>query len=217
MLLRVRFAGVKLRALALVWLLACHHDAPPAQEPGEKAPLPPASGTPIGFLIDGAGELRLRDEQVAKLRDIDTGLATELDAIDTRLRAANKSQDQGSASPQGGRMHMHGGGMGRNGMGGRQRTGGQGSGSGAHTAAIANGLGDQRAADVKEALRRAFEVLDADQREGAKKILSDHDIDVDDDTAAVAVPAGPPPMLPPPSGNRPQPMPTGADGEPGEP
>ncbi|HTR53292.1 MAG TPA: hypothetical protein VMJ10_21500 [Kofleriaceae bacterium] len=204
------------RALAFACLLACHHDAPPAQEPTDKPPLPSASGTPIGFLIDGAGELRLRDDQVVKLRDIDTSLATELDALDTRLRAANKPQDQGSGSQQGGRVHMHGGGMGRNGMGGRNRTTGQGSGSGSHTAALANGLSDQRAADVKEALHRAFEVLDADQREGAKKILSDHDIDVDDDTAAAAMPAGPPPTLPPPGGNQPQQMPTGADGEPGE-
>jgi hypothetical protein len=215
---------MRLRVLVLSLVLAaCHHDTP-AQDPSDKPPLPSASGTPIGFLIDGAGDLHLRDDQVAKLRDIDTGLSAELDGLDSRLRAANKPHDQGSNAQGGGGggMHMRGGGMGRNGMGGRNRTaGGQGSGSDAHHAAITNGLSDQRAADVKEALHRAFEVLDPDQRDGAKKILSDHDIDVDDDTAgaASAAPTGPPPALPSPNGSSQPPpqLPAGADGEPGEP
>ncbi|HEY1555460.1 MAG TPA: hypothetical protein VGF94_11565 [Kofleriaceae bacterium] len=171
-------------------LAACHSDTPP-QAPADKAPLPSSSGTPIGFLIDGAGALHLRDDQVAKLRDIDTGLSGELEGLDSKLRAANKPGDQGSAS--GGRgVHMRGGGMGRNGMGGRGRGAApQGSGNDAHRAVVANGLSDQRAADVERALHSAFGVLDPDQRDGAKQLLTDHDIDYDDGDDAA--PAAPPP------------------------
>ncbi|HEX7703813.1 MAG TPA: hypothetical protein VF403_23895, partial [Kofleriaceae bacterium] len=76
-----------MRRLILALLIvvgACHHDPAPAApaDPTDKPPLPPASGTPIGYLIDDAGELKLSDDQVAKLRDIDTSLAADLEKID---------------------------------------------------------------------------------------------------------------------------------------
>ena len=45
----------------------CHHDPVPAHpQPGELPPLPPASGTPIGYLIDSATDLKLRDDQLKR-------------------------------------------------------------------------------------------------------------------------------------------------------
>ena len=183
---------------------ACHHDPAPAApaDPSDKPPLPPASGTPIGFLIDGAGELKLRDDQVAKLREIDTSLAARLEVIDSQTRAANKpAEEAANPAPSGGR---HGGGrhggMGGGGMGGpaggtsggHHKRGGAGSGSGAPSNAAAAGkLSDERTADVKDALERAFAILDPAQQVGAKKVLTDHDVDVD-------IQVGPP-ALPPPS------------------
>jgi len=78
---------------------ACHHDAPPPAEPAGTPPLPPASGTPIGYLIDDARELKLDDNQVTKLRDIDTGLAAQLEVIDAQTRAATAPADDSSATP----------------------------------------------------------------------------------------------------------------------
>src|SRR5579862_9616528 len=80
-----------MRWLALLVVAACsHHDAPAPVEPAGTTPLPPASGTPIGYLIDDASELHLTDDQVTKLRDIDTSLAAELEVIDSQVRQANR-------------------------------------------------------------------------------------------------------------------------------
>lgn len=195
--------------LFLMFAAACHHDPAPATpaDPSDKPPLPPASGTPIGFLIDGAGDLHLRDDQVAKLREIDTSLAAQLEVIDSQTRAANKpAEEAASPAPSGGRhgggRHggMGGGGMGGGGMGGspsgggghHKRGGGAGSGSGAPSnAAMVSRLVDERTADVKDALERAFALLDPAQQVGAKKVLTDHDVDVDINVG--------PPALPPPS------------------
>jgi hypothetical protein len=175
------------RRLILVLLIvvgACHHDPAPAApaDPTDKPPLPPASGTPIGYLIDDAGELRLSDDQVAKLRDIDTSLAADLEKIDAATRSANRpaDSDQAAAPPQGGGRHggRHGGGG--MGGGGHHKHTGSGAGSGSPAAQASLGkLSDQRNADVKDALQRAFALLDNGQQVTAKKVLSDHDVDLD--------------------------------------
>ena len=62
---------------------ACHHESPqPRLEPGETLPLPPSSGTPIAYLVDAASDLKLTDDQLAKLRELDGTLATRLESID---------------------------------------------------------------------------------------------------------------------------------------
>jgi hypothetical protein len=183
--------------LAVLLAGACHHDPAPATpivDPADKPPLPPASGTPIGFLIDDStGELKLSDDQVAKLRDIDTQLAAELEKIDAATRAANKPADGDSPPPQQGGRHggrRGGGGMGGGGMGGGTSGGGTsgghrrggGGGSGAPSAATQANLGklsDERNSDVKDALARAFALLDDKQQVTAKKVLADHDVDLD--------------------------------------
>ena len=185
------------RLLAILILLgACHHDPAPAApaDPSDHPPLPPASGTPIGFLIDDAGELKLRDDQVAKLREIDTSLAARLEVIDSQTRSANKPvEEAASPAPSGGhRGGRHGGGMGGGGTSGRHRHGG-GGGSGSvapSNSAMVSRLVDERTADVKDALERAFALLDPAQQVGAKKVLTDHDVDVDINVG--------PPALPPP-------------------
>jgi hypothetical protein len=182
---------MKLYLLVALVLAACGGSSQPApHDPAEQPPLPPASGTPVGYLIDGAGELHLRDDQVSRLQQIDTTLATELDAIDTRLRAASpKPQEQTQAAPQmgtGGRGGRHGG-------GGRHRGGAGGGGAPAAAQhgdpAAANKLSEERRSDVKQALEQAFGVLDADQKPAAKKLLEDHDVDVEDDQPVQPQPA----------------------------
>ena len=201
------------------WLLtvalaiaACGGSSAPApQAPVDRPPLPPASGTPIGYLIDGAGELHLRDDQLAQLRQIDASLAGELDVIDTRLRGATaKPEDSAGPPPQsmgGGRSGRHGGGRGGMGGHGRHRSGGGGADSAAPHAdpAAADRLTEERRSDVKDALARAFAILDATQQPAAKKILEDHDVDVEDGTAK-------PPPSDEPAGSEP-----GDPTEPGEP
>ena len=189
-----------MRRLVLILLLlgSCHHDPAPAvpADPSDKPPLPPASGTPIGFIIDDAGDLHLRDDQLAKLRDIDTSLAAQLEVIDSQTRAANKPAEEAAApAPSGGRHGGRHGGMGGSpGGGGHHHHGGgagAGSGSGAPSnSAMVSKLVDERTADVKDALERAFALLEPTQQIGAKKVLTDHDVDVDINVG--------PPALPPP-------------------
>ena len=57
-----------LRAALLAVLLAtgCRHDIDRGAEnpkPVGVVPLPPASGTPIGYLVDNASQMKLSDEQ----------------------------------------------------------------------------------------------------------------------------------------------------------
>jgi hypothetical protein len=176
--------GRAVRRLILALLIvvgACHHDPAPATpaDPADKPPLPPASGTPIGYLIDDAGELKLSDDQVAKLRDIDTSLAADLEKIDAATRSATRPADSDQAAappPQSGGRHggRHGAG------GGHHKPSGGGAGSGSPAAQASLGkLSDQRNADVKDALQRAFALLDGGQQTTAKKVLSDHDVDLE--------------------------------------
>ena len=159
--------------LLLVFVLACGgSSSPPAQAPADKPPLPPASGTPIGYLIDDASELHLRDDQLTQLRALDTQLAADLDSLDTRLRAAQPQPQQQPPPQMGGGRHR--GGRGRRGGSQQQRppsTGDPGA---------ADRLTEQRRADVKDALARAFTILDESQQAPAKKLLRDHEVDLDD-------------------------------------
>ncbi len=145
---------------------ACSHDAKPAAE--QSPPLPPASGTPIGYLIDAATDLSLRDDQLAKLRAIDTKLSAELDAIDKhdQPHATGGSPRQ---NPMGGRHHGGRGGHGRRA-------------AGSDAPAVDKDAGartnNDRVTDVKAALDEAFEILDDTQREQAHKVLADHGVDI---------------------------------------
>jgi hypothetical protein len=184
-----------IRTLVLALALAAcgGSSSPPPQEPADRPPLPPASGTPIGYLIDGAGELHLRDDQLTQLRRIDTSLAGELDVIDTKLRGATaKPEDSAGPPPQrmGGRGGRRGG-MGGAGHGRHRGGGGAGSAAPHGDPAAADRLTEERRADVKDALARAFAVLDAAQQPAAKKILEDHDVDLDEGSSSKAAAPAP--------------------------
>ncbi len=155
---------------------ACHHDAPPPAAPADVPPLPPASGTPIGYLLDEATALKLTDVQLGKLQEIDRGLAASLDEIDTQLRAQNKPTSADAAPPM--RRGRHGGG----GMGGSVS---------AVTSADAGRLTEARASDVRDALHRAFAILDDTQRTAATKLLDDHGVDLDAGRPTAAKAAAP--------------------------
>lgn len=168
---------------------ACsHHDATPIVAPDEHPPLP--AGTPIAYLIDDATELKLRDDQLSQLRTIDSDLAGKLDVLDATPHAANAAP----AGAQQGTGRRHGGGGGRRGGGGGRR-GGAGSGSGsaaprppaattASSADEANRRAEQRSSDVRDALGRAFALLDPGQQVIAKRVLEDNGVDLDPPRAA---------------------------------
>src|SRR5262245_8499913 len=75
---------------ALLLALAGCHSQPKKPAPGEVPPLPPASGTAVGYLVDASTELKLRDEQLAKLKQIDASLAARNGEVDAQLRQLEK-------------------------------------------------------------------------------------------------------------------------------
>ena len=190
----------------------CSHDAKPAVEPDEHPPLPPASGTPIGYLVD-ATELKLSDDQLAKLKAIDDDLAGKLAALDGQLRGSSPSQssNQNTGRRRGG-GGMRGGGMRGGGMrGGGMRGGGGGSGSGsaagsgarprrgAASADTVSHVTEERAADVRDAIDRAMAELDVVQRIVARRVLTEHGVDLDagrPGTSSQAKPGTPAPAEP---------------------
>ncbi len=173
-------------ALGLVaWLaLACHHDQPPPQSEPGKTPLPSASGTPIGYLIEAAAPLNLRDEQIVRLHEIDDALSVDLARMDGKTaHHASAGSGSGSAAPSTGGRGRGGGFRMTGGRGGGRRRGGMGNippASGSASAAPA-AAGQDRATRVREAIRDAFSVLGPEQQPAAKKVLAEHDIDVDVD------------------------------------
>jgi hypothetical protein len=196
--------------LALAAALACSHEAKPTVQPDDHPPLPPASGTPIGYLIDDAGELALRDDQLTQLKAIDSDLSDRLAVLDAQQRG-DRPRSGDAAAPagrhRGGRRGggmggggMPGGGMagagtpGRGGRGGGSRRAGAGAGSGSGGASAnaraASGATNERASDVREALKRAFALFDPHQKEIATRVLSDHGVDLDTDHPGEAGEAG---------------------------
>ena len=171
--------------------LGCSHDTKPVVQPDDHPPLPPASGTPIGYLVDDAGELKLTDDQLTRLKAIDEELAAKLATLDTELRGASPAA--GSGQPRGRRRRgggAGGGGFGGAGGGGRRggmRGGGAGSGTGSAqprpaggaSADTVNRVTETRAADVRDAIDRALALLDVVQRVMAKRVLTDHGVDLD--------------------------------------
>ncbi|HEX3479592.1 MAG TPA: hypothetical protein VHT91_31430 [Kofleriaceae bacterium] len=169
----------------------CSHDPKPTVvEPAGPPPLPPASGTPIGYLVDDAGELKLSDEQLTKLKAIDEELAGKLATLDAQLHTPSSAA--GSGQSRGRRRGGGGGGAGggMRGGGGRRggmRGGGAGSGSGAGSAAprsaasadTINRVTEERAADVRDSIDRALALMDVVQRVIAKRVLTDHGVDLD--------------------------------------
>lgn len=147
---------------ALLLLTACRHEADPAPmhpREGDLPPLPPSSGTPVGYLIDNAGQLDLHDDQLAQLKAIDQSLAARNDEIDTQLRLIEKPEDDPQTAP-GQPPPRH-----NNAPGAQVKT-----------TADAAKLHDAHKANDSEALRKAFAVLDPAQQATARRLLEDRGV-----------------------------------------
>lgn len=180
--------------LALTFAACASHAPPP---PAEPMPLPPASGSPIGYLVDDAVHLGLTDAQLAKLREIDATLAAHLEELDATERAGHAAPPGQAPSGHIGRrggMHMRGGagggpsgggpsgGPGGGGHGGPRGGGHSGPGGGHHGPGGGPGgaaITEERTLYVRDALARAFGILDAPQRAKAKQYLVDRGVDLD--------------------------------------
>jgi hypothetical protein len=153
-----------LRAVFAVLLAAtaCRHDAdPPPMHPteGELPPLPPSSGTPVGYLLDSASQLQLRPDQIEKLKDIDKSLAAQDDQIDTQLRMIEKpSEDAQTEKGQPAARH-------NNAPGAQVRS-----------TPDAAKLHNARKANDQEALQKAFALLDPAQQTAARKLLEERGV-----------------------------------------
>ncbi|HEY0481074.1 MAG TPA: hypothetical protein VGD37_26345 [Kofleriaceae bacterium] len=172
-------------SLAFLVVLGCSHDHPAVVQPDDHPPLPPASGTPIGYLVDDAGELALRDDQLSQLKAIDDDLAARLAVLDGDVRGASAAPAASASAPTAGRRR--GGGGGRRGGGRRGMAGGGGSGgaapgprpTGGASPDRANRAIEERAADVRGAIDKALGLLDVGQRIIARRVLADHGVDLD--------------------------------------
>ena len=134
--------------------------------PGETPPLPPASGTPVGYLIDSSTDLKLRDDQLQKLQQIDTSLAARNADIDVQLRQIEKPEEEEQLSPQEVKAGKK-----------RQRKN-HAPGSGMTTNGDAAKLHEMHSANDRDSLKQAWAVLDPDQRLAAKKILDERGVEV---------------------------------------
>ncbi len=122
-------------------------------------PLPPSSGTPIGYLLDSATDLKLDDNQLTKLRDLDASLAAQDADIDTQLRQIEKPEPE-DPTPKGEKPKRHN----------------NAPGVGIHTTADAGKLHTMRDRQDHDALTKAFAVLDTTQQVSARKLLEDRGI-----------------------------------------
>ncbi|HEX5061210.1 MAG TPA: hypothetical protein VFV99_17710 [Kofleriaceae bacterium] len=149
---------------ALLLALANCHPSPSKPAPGEVPPLPPASGTAVGYLVDAAGELQLRDDQVTKLKDIDTSLAAENGQIDAQLRQIEKPVPAEEVSPQDQKAGV------------KPQRYNNAPGASTITTTDSQKLRKMRDDNDRDALIKAFKVLDAEQLTKAKQILADRGI-----------------------------------------
>jgi len=148
------------------WLFAfmlaaagCHHDPKPMHpKEGELPPLPPASGTAIGYLVDNASQLKLREEQLTKLKELDASLAARNDQLDTQLRMAEKPDEQPQEKGKPPPRFNHA------------------PGAQTKTTPEAAKLRDAKAANDRDAIVKAMAVLDPDQQQIAKRLLDERGI-----------------------------------------
>jgi hypothetical protein len=162
-------------AVAILGAAACG----PRQEviePGGPPPLPPASGSVIGYLVDAKRELALRDDQLAKLHQIDDSLAAQNGSIDAQLRQIEKPVPGEELSPQ----QMKAG----------ERPARYNNAPGASTITTSDSQKLRRMRDDndREAIEKAFALLDPEQVTKAKRILQDRGVRVPGEAAQSAEP-----------------------------
>jgi hypothetical protein len=159
----MRFAFVLCLAIA-----ACGGETPqpPPASPADVPPLPPASGTPIGYLIDSAGDLQLREDQLAKLKDLDASLAAQDADLDVQIRQIEKPEDEESLTPQEQKAHV------------KPQRYNNAPGQSVKSTPDSQRLHAMRDQYDRAALGKAWAVLDKDQQVTAKKILTDRGVAV---------------------------------------
>jgi hypothetical protein len=158
-----------MRLTLVIWLaLGCNHDpygtgSSTHPKSGDLPPLPPSSGTPVGYLIDAQTDLKLRDDQLKKLKDIDGSLGARDAEIDSQLRQIDARRAEEQEPPQPGQKRPHH----NNAPGSSGRPTGD--------AAKLHGIRDS---NDRDALKQAWAVLDPDQQARAKKLLEDRGVEV---------------------------------------
>ncbi len=148
--------------LLLLAIAACRHDTdPPPMQPkeGELPPLPPSSGTSVGYLVDNASTIKLRDDQLDKLKVIDQSLSARNDSIDTQLRLIERPEESAPTDPAGPPARYN------NAPGAQVRT----------TPDAAKLHAARRENDF-EALQKAFAVLDPEQQDTARRLLEERGV-----------------------------------------
>ncbi|MBS1118370.1 MAG: hypothetical protein H6Q90_598 [Deltaproteobacteria bacterium] len=125
---------------------------------GELPPLPPASGTAVGYLVDSAAQLKLRDDQLAKLKQIDASLSARNDSLDTQLRVIEKPDEEQAEKGKPPPRHNNA------------------PGAQVKTTTDAGKLHDAKKANDRDALTKAFALLDPDQQVMARKLLDERGV-----------------------------------------
>jgi len=159
-----RFVTILAAAALLLGGAACRKDpdlTPMHPKPGDLPPLPPASGTSVGYLIDAASTIEMRPEQLDRMKQIDQSLAAQNDVLDTQIRQIEKPMEdepvEKGAPPA--RKNMA-------------------PGASNIVTQDSQKLHAQKKTNDRDALKKAFELLDPPQQERAKKILQDRGVEV---------------------------------------
>lgn len=177
--------------------LGCSHEPKPVVAPEDHPPLPPAS--PVGYLVDDSAELKLSDDQLGKLREIDDALGAKLATYESELRNGEPVPSNSAPKPPGG-VNLGGGAASTN-------PANPGMGSAANMAPpvettktyVVSGetvtrIRRDRARDTREAIGRALALLDTTQQGIARRVLTEHGVNPDTGrvTEATGVPGGKP-------------------------
>lgn len=153
-------------AALMLGAAACGGNKDEVIEPGGPPPLPPASGSVIGYLLDAKATLVLREDQVAKLERIDSGLAARNGQLDAQLRMIEKPAPAEELSPQ------------------QQKAGEQPARYNNAPGVSTMGTTDSqkihklREDNDREAIKEALAILDPQQQATAKRILQDRGVSI---------------------------------------
>jgi hypothetical protein len=147
-------------------------------EPSGPPPLPPASGTAVGYLVDAAGDLKLSDEQLTKLKQIDSSLAARNGDIDAQLRQTEQPEPAEQLTPQ--QMKA----------GEKEKRYDNAPGKSTMKTSDTQKLHKLHDDNERDALKKALAVLDATQLEKAKRILEDRGVAVPGETQKPDTEAG---------------------------
>ena len=167
--------------------LGCSHEAKPVVQPDEHPPLPPASGTMIGLLVDDASELKLNDDQITKLKAISDQLGAQLATDDAGLRPTVATAPSSEGQQRGLGFRASGSRTDDGTYGGNEAfpNAPTGNPSGATSgqyyipADTVNAAHRDRARHLRDAIRKALALLDADQQAIAKRVFTEHGVNLD--------------------------------------